>query len=445
VRAKERGIKGCFWGIDNLPIAVEGERGLALPIRDASRSADAPPAFFRDASWITQSRLSIYPKLFLIAYIAIAVLQLAMVRGVMYPNGEPIGSDFVNVWAASASALKGHPAAIYDIRLHHAAEQAAVGNRKVGLYGWHYPPTFLLIALPLALLPYVVAALVWESATLLAFVSAIRRIIPSRIAPSREALWLLLAFPPVMINFVNGQNGFLTAALFGYALTLLESRPVVAGIFFGLLTYKPQFGLLIPLALIASRRRRTFISASATAGAFALTSLILFGSATWRAFFASVSLTRGAVLENGGLAFFKLESAFGAIRMWGGSTSAAYAAQMITAFSAAAVVIWLWRKGGEASFALQAAALCTGSLLVTPYVIDYDLVLLALPIAWMAIEGCERGFLPFEKFALAVVSIYPFVSRTVAASTLLPLGPIVNSMFLALIVRRALHAERQGK
>jgi alpha-1,2-mannosyltransferase len=437
---EETGIKGCFWGIPNLPIAVEGERGLASPIRDTSRSADAPAAFFRDASWITQSRLSIYPKLFLIAYLAIAMLQLAMVRGVMYPNGEPIGSDFVNVWAASASALDGHPAAIYNIRLHHAAEQAAVGNRKVGLYGWHYPPTFLLIVLPLALLPYVVAALVWESATLLAFVSAVRRIVPSR-----EALWMVLAFPPVMINFVNGQNGFLTAALFGYALVVLESRPVVAGIFFGLLTYKPQFGLLIPLALIASRRWRTFISASATAGAFALASLILFGAPTWRAFFSSVSLTRGAVLENGGLAFFKLESAFGAIRMWGGSTSAAYGAQMISAFSAAAAVIWLWRKGGEASFALKAAALCIGSLLVTPYVIDYDLVLLALPIAWMAMEGSERGFLPFEKFTLAVVSIYPSVSRTVAASTLLPLGPIVNSIFLAFIVRRGLHSERQGK
>lgn len=387
--------------------------------------------WLRDAKWLTRQRLSTYPKLFLAAYLVVTALQLGMTRGGMYSNGQPIGADFINVWTASASALKGQPAAIYNNDLHHAAERAVLGNNRIGFYGWHYPPMFLVIALPLALLPYLWAYVAWEGVTLAGYAGMMRRL-----APGREALWLALAFPPVMINFLNGQNGFLTAALFGAGLMLLEENPLAAGIFFGALTYKPQFGLLIPLALLAGRRWRALISASLMASAFAALSLIMFGGQTWRAFFASVTFTRGLVMEKGGIEFYKLQSAFGAVRMWGGSIPFAYGVQALTALAAAAAVVWLWRSRSEAPFALKAAALCTGSLMVFPYVLDYDLVLLALPIAWMALEGCACGFLPFEKSALAGVWVLPFVARTVANSTMIPVGPALHLTLLALILRR---------
>lgn len=397
-----------------------------------NRWLHALAAWFRDAQWLTRQRLRTYPKVVLAAYLGVAALQLAMTHRAMYPSGQPIGADFVNVWAASASALRGEPAAIYDNALHHAAEQAALGNNELGFYGWHYPPMFLVIALPLASLPYLWAYLAWESLTLAGYVGVIRRL-----APGRQALWLALAFPPVMINFINGQNGFLTAALFGSGLILLEDNPLVGGLCFGLLTYKPQFGLLIPLALVAGRRWRAFVSASVTASAFAALSLAMFGAQTWRAFFSSIAFTRGLVLEKGGIEFFKLQSGFGAVRMWGGGIPLAYGAQTLTAVGAAAAVIWLWRSGSKAPFALKAAALCTGSLMVFPYVLDYDQVLLALPIAWMALDGCERGFLPFEKFTLAAVWLLPFLARPVAVTTMIPLGPGLHITMLALIVRRA--------
>ena len=76
---------------------------------------------------------------------------------------------------------------------------------------------------------------------------------------------LALAAPMAFINALVGQNGFLTAALIGGALYLIPVRPVLAGICLGLLTYKPQYGLLFPIVLIAAGHWRVFISAAVTA------------------------------------------------------------------------------------------------------------------------------------------------------------------------------------
>ena len=375
-----------------------------------------------------------YPKLFLVAYVVATGAWLMMSHGLIDRSGQPLGADFVNVWAASASALKGEPAAAYDIGRHHAEEKAALGRNDVPFYGWHYPPMFLLIVLPLALLPYLWALVIWMSLTLGGYLVVLRRV-----APGRQALWLAIAFPGALINFANGQNGFLTVALFGGGLILLEQSPIAAGALFGLMIYKPQFGALIPLALLADRRWRALSAACLASAVFATASLAIFGEATWRAFLDSIAFTRGMVLEQGAFGFYKLQSVFGAVRLWGGSIHAAYAAQVLIAIYAAVAVVWVWRA--KSSFALKAAVLSAGSLLVSPYVLDYDLVLLALPIAWFAMEGCEHRFLPFEKSGLVAAWILPFISRIVAAATMVPIGPMLNIGLLALILRRVAHGE----
>src|SRR4029077_20364009 len=78
-----------------------------------------------------------------------------------------------------------------------------------------------------------------------------------------DPLWLLLAlaFPAVLINVGHGHNGFLTAALLGGGLVVLDRRPLPAGILFGLMAYKPQFGLMIPIALAAGGYWRSFAAA----------------------------------------------------------------------------------------------------------------------------------------------------------------------------------------
>jgi len=140
-------------------------------------------------------------------------------------------------------------------------------------------------------------------------------------------LWLLLAaaYPAVIINFGHGQNGLLTAGLFAGALATLDHRPWIAGVLFGLLIYKPQFGLMIPLALLASGRWRTIVAAAATMALLVLTTLLVFGPEIWGAFVASSKIARVALIESGDVGWYKVQSVLAWARMWGGTVQTAYA------------------------------------------------------------------------------------------------------------------------
>ena len=215
-------------------------------------------------------------------------------------------------------------------------------------YGWHYPPFFLFIAAALALMPYGVALAVWQAVTLGLYLLTIRAILLSSSPRAGEGrtralgsvrrschssptpLWLLLAlaFPAVLINIGHGQNGFLTAALLGAALVQLDRRPLLAGMLFGLLAYKPQFGLMIPLVLAASGRWRSFAAAAAAVALLALaTTTFAFGPHVWQAFLDSTHFTRLVVLEQGDTGWYKIQSVFAWARMWGASIPLAYALQ----------------------------------------------------------------------------------------------------------------------
>ena len=151
-------------------------------------------------------------------------------------------------------------------------------------------------------------------------------------------LWLLLAlaYPAVFVNLGHGHNGFLTAALMGFALVTLDTRPILAGILFGLLAYKPQFGLMIPLVLVATGRWRTVFAAGATVAALVIAATLAFGMETWRAFFVFAEYTRAIVLETGETGWHKIQSVFSWARMWGAPVSLAYAIQGAVTLAVAA-------------------------------------------------------------------------------------------------------------
>ena len=250
-------------------------------------------------------------------------------------------------------------------------------------------------------------------------------------------LWLLLAlaYPAVFINLGHGHNGFLTAALLGGALVLLDRRPLVAGVLFGLVAYKPQFGLMIPLALAAGGYWRTFAAAAATVVVLALATTLAFGPSVWEAFFASTHFTRVVVLEAGDTGWYKIQSVFAWVRMWGGSIPLAYAVQGAVMLAVGGALVWLWRS--EAAFPLKAAALIIAVILGTPYSLDYDLMVLAPALAFLAADGLARGFGPYEKTALAALWLMPLIARTVAQGALIPLAVPTMLVVFALILRRA--------
>jgi hypothetical protein len=238
----------------------------------------------------------------------------------------------------------------------------------------------------------------------------------------------------VFIYHAQGHLGFLTAALFGGALTQLDRRPALAGVLIGCLVYKPQFGLLLPVVLAASGRWRVFAAAAATVAVLALAVTFAFGTDIWTAFLASTKFTRVEVLEHGGTGWQKIQSVFSVVRMWGGGIPLAYAVQGAVTIAVAAALVWLWRR--RAAYPLQAAALLIGTILATPYSRDYDLMLLAPAIAFLAADGLKRGFVSYEKTVLAVLWIVPLVTRSVAGATSIPLAvPAMIVAFLLLLHR----------
>jgi arabinofuranan 3-O-arabinosyltransferase len=345
-------------------------------------------------------------------------------------DGTGVASDFVNVWAAGKLVWQGMPAAAYDWPVHKAMEVIAVSHPFDGYFGWHYPPVFLFVAAMLSLLPYAGAYLLWLFATFPLYLAAIRGIVGGR-----GGYILAAAFPAVLSNFIVGQNGFLTAALFGGALVMLVERPILAGVLIGLLTYKPHLGLLFPLALVAGGHWRAFMAASVTAIAMALVSFAAFGADTWIAFYGNIGHTSQAFLSDGWADFGKLQTAFGITRVLGGSEALAWTMQGIVALACAVAIVRLWR--GSAEYEIKAAALACGALLATPYLYLYDLVALAVPLAFLFRLSHVRGFLQHELagigLACLMVLVFPFVKA--------PVGLAAVLIVTALIARRALTSQ----
>ena len=389
----------------------------------------------RSGAWLSRERMRLVAIALLAAMVLGAAFLIATSDGLNDRFGRPLGTDFSNVYAAGTYVLNGQPSAPFDPEKQFAREQAIFGQ-ATQFYGWHYPPFFLGVAALLAAMPYWLALIVWQGVTLVLYVLSIRAIVPEA---KSDHLWLLLAlaFPAVFINLGQAHNGFLTAALIGAALTQIDRRPILSGILIGCLAYKPQFGLLIPLVLIATGRWRVFAAAAATVALLALAVTLAFGPEVWTAFLASTKFTRTVVLEQGGTGWFKIQSVFAWVRMWGGGITLAYAAQGAVTLLIATALVWLWRCA--AAFPVKAAALAIGCLLATPYSLDYDLMLLAPAIAYLATDGPTRGFVSWEKTILAALWIVPLIARSVPQATLIPLAVPIMLVAFGLLLRRAMN------
>jgi hypothetical protein len=428
----------------------------------------------RSGAFLTGERIRLVATALLIASAAGFLYLVVTAHGAVDQLGRPLGTDFSNVYAAGTYALEGNAAAAFDPPQQFAREQTIFGP-DTQFYGWHYPPFFLFIAAALALMPYGLALFVWQATTLALYLLVIGGIVtfkspsPERggmacearqggvtsfavaMTPTRQpsaadlplsgggigsANWLLLAlaFPAVLINIGHGQNGFLTAALLGGGLVMLDRRPLVAGILFGLMVYKPQYGLLLPLVLVISGRWRAFAAAAVTVVLLTVATTAVFGPSIWHAFAASTAFTRSIVLEQGNTGWYKIQSVFAWARMWGAGIPLAYALQAVVIAMLVVAMLWLWRS--PAHFAVKAAALCIGTILATPYSFDYDMMVLAPPIAFLATDGIARGFAPWEKTALAALWLVPLVARPIAQASMIPLGvPAMAAMILLIFCR----------
>ncbi|MGH6877008.1 MAG: glycosyltransferase family 87 protein, partial [Rhizomicrobium sp.] len=249
----------------------------------------------RSGAFVTRSRAVAWSALLLIGFAVALLFLAATAHGINDYKGRPLGTDFSNVYTAGVYVREGQPAAPFDPARQQAGEERIFG-KATPFYGWHYPPFFLLLAAPLAFLPYISALLVWQLSSFALYIGALALLLRKGPAPAlvgdRAWIMLALAFPAVFVNLTHGHNGFLTTALLAGGIALLDERPVVSGILFGLLAYKPQFAVMIPLVLAATARWRALSAAALTVIALAALVTALFGFDVWSAFLASTHFTR---------------------------------------------------------------------------------------------------------------------------------------------------------
>ncbi len=357
-------------------------------------------------------------------YCGSLALMFAQGSWIVDANGKADVTDFLEVWTAGRFALDGAPATAYDWRAHHAAQAALAGHDFHGYLLWSYPPLFLCVAALLAALPYAAAFAGWVVATAGAYAAAI-----AAIARRREATLAACATPAFFANALVGQNGFLTAALMGSSLLFLERRPILSGIFLGLLTYKPQFGILFPIVLLAGGYWRALASATVTAALTIAVSWALFGTQTYLAFLHFLPGTSQAILGHGGEDWHKMQSIYALARLFGASDASAWIAQGITVAACIAGSIWLWRQ--KVPFAIKATGLPVAAMLATPYLHMYDFPLLAVSLAFL-FRAHPFDRVEWAGIAAANLLFVAFIFVKV------PFGPLIVAIVALLVLRRAI-------
>lgn len=389
--------------------------------------------------WLHLKRIRFYYFSSLILFLIITI-RVILGSDFVEPRAFKTVVDFRTFWSASYLAMEGKAVAAYDpytlskvwhgISPYSKYVNTVTSDLKseLELRYWLYPPTFYLVIFPLSLMPLFPSLLIYITITLSGYIAVLRQIIRGR-----DAMMCLAAFPAVWLNLRLGQNGFLVAALSGAALLNLERRPLIAGVFIGLLSIKPHLVLLFPVALIAIGSWQTFFMALGVVFILMLLSVEIFGSGILPAWLNSLEIARHN-LEYSNLLHYS-PSVFASLRILEVPLKISYFVHFFVAISVAIILWKLWRNC--LSWPIRNAALITSTLLMSPHIMDYDLASLALPIAWVAKLGIEEGWLSGEREILFAAWLLPILISLIGMYASIQIGPFVLIALLGLILRRA--------
>ncbi|MXO70115.1 glycosyltransferase family 87 protein [Alteraurantiacibacter buctensis] len=375
----------------------------------------------RDARWLDRSRVRGYAVL-------LGIASLALLANSYIKAMTPTGSDFLAFWGAGHVTVAGDPAAAYDLAVQERVQTGpAAGIDAEGFFAFVNPPPFLFATAPFGALPFPLAWIAWVAVGYALWAWAAIRAFPR--------LWpIVLAFPGALIAAGHAQTGLLTGALLVGAVATLDRRPVLCGALIGALVFKPHLALLLPFWLAAGGRWKAFLAAGASVAALLLASWAAFGPATMLAYTTSWAAS-AHIMDVGDDAFhLRLATVYGQLRL----VMPANPALAINALVALGMV-WLvarsWRNFGQDGMATGALALAATAL-ASPYLFNYDLPFLILPLLWLVQQGLARGFFPYEKLLLVVLYLAPYATRAAALPLHVNLMPLASALLVWLVWRR---------
>ena len=372
----------------------------------------------REMRWLDSGRVRGYALLLGLASLALLANSYIKAMG-------PDGSDFLAFWGAGHVTALGDPAAAYDLA---AQERVQTGTGSVGWFAFVNPPPFLFLAAPFGALPFPLAwiawVLVWGAAWAWAAIRAFPRLWP-----------LVVVFPGALLAAGHAQTGFLTGALLLGGVTLVDRRPLLAGVLIGTLVIKPHLALLLPFWLAAGGRWKVFCAAGASALGWLVLAWAVLGTATMAAYTTSWQAS-AAIMQSDDPGFYlRMATPYALLRPLLGA-GAALALNGLLALSLAVLAMLSWRRCAGDPLASGAMVLAA-TVMASPYLFNYDLPFLILPLLWLAAQGLRCGFRPWEKALLALAWCAPYATRALA----LPLGinamPLLSGLLLWLIWTRA--------
>jgi alpha-1,2-mannosyltransferase len=382
--------------------------------------------------WLTRERFVPYSLAMCALYVVFLWTWARVTDNFTAANATRPAGDFMVFWSASHVMLHGTAAQVYNITSFSAAERALFSSfPKDTFLPWLYPPTFLLLVMPLAWLPVVLSYLLFIGTSLLVYA---RGALAVTGLTHRTGTLLLLSSPCVFVAAVFGQNSLLTGAIAAFAVRWIDRYPVRAGIYIGLLSIKPQMAILFPFVLIAARAWRVMAVAAVTALAFSALSLAVCGTHAAGLFLLSTDIARSLILEHGTHFWLASPTTFAALRLADIPVTAAYALQGLVATLAIASACQIWRSTPDVG--ARTAILALATLIANPYVWHYELAWLGLALAWLLATGLRTGWLPGEQPVIVLAWLLPLYELFNRDLKLPQIGPVILLLLLLIFMRR---------
>ncbi|MGA2894840.1 MAG: glycosyltransferase family 87 protein [Xanthobacteraceae bacterium] len=341
------------------------------------------------------------------------------------------GRDFLNTWLGGRSLFHGGPAPWFDFHVYNEAIRQILGIPYPVAY-WSYPPHIVLFIWPFGLMPYMPAYITWCVVGIAIYLFCCSG------AVARQRLPFLAVAPGIAVCIFFGQNGFYTAALLVAGMLNRERRPVLAGILFGILTVKPQIGLLLPVVLLLERRWLTIAAATVTTAALVAVTAMLFGWDIWIEYWRQVVPQQAWLTETSdGLFYSMVASVFYGARLISLPLGVAWAIQYAATALAFAAVVWtFWRRRDPA---LSLGLFVAATFLFTPYILTYDMVVFGFVVA-LLLDRTDNTMR--DHWLLIAVWTLP-VTMMLAAVGRIPLAPIVLIAFAGRLLWRL--AQNDGR
>lgn len=355
--------------------------------------------------WLTPRRLRAHSIVLALCLWGVCAADFST-SGLFDRAGNVKFQDFLQFYISARLIREGRASQLYDQQTADRELRGIVGPSQVRL-PTVYGPQVGLLFLPLTNFSFFQAAIIWTAFSVLLYcgcVYALWRSCPHLRIYSEIVAISAIAFPPFFHFFVRAQLSALVLACFTAAfLAWRGNRPLLAGIALGLLAFKPQFLVAIPLILLFARDWAAFSGLVVSAAAQLGFARLHFGSAVTRSYFDTILHPQRwmsiSELTLAPIQMHSLRSFWILLIPW---TAPAFALYLLSSFIVLVLAITIWKSASP--LALRFSALLLAGALINPHLFIYDLLALA-PVFLLLTEHIASHSAP-ENFPKLRVLVY---------------------------------------